>query len=115
MITPTVELALLSLYVYAVGDELNRPKLPPNWTPIQPSPTGPVPDNGVGFSYVVVKNAATQEIVISFAGTNQPIDWPQNFTNGLGLSSPQAVEAAKVYSRVRADNPSAQILSLIHI
>jgi hypothetical protein len=27
MITPTVELALLSLYVYAVGDELNRPKI----------------------------------------------------------------------------------------
>jgi Ca2+-binding RTX toxin-like protein len=76
---------------------------------MQPSPTGPVPDNGVGFSYVVVKNAATQEIVISFAGTNQPIDWPQNFTNGLGLSSPQAIEAAKLYCRVRADNPNAQI------
>lgn len=94
----TPDLALLALRVYSTpgatainGDkELNRPAVPTGWTELEWHA-----DNGKGFSYGVYQNDG--EIVISYAGTNENIDWVSNGTNGLGLSSAQTTEAALAY------------------
>jgi len=85
--------ALLALTVYQTAVK-NTLDLPPNWTQI-PQPTGTD-----GFAYAVYRNTATNEIVISFRGTDNDFgDWMTN----LGLSLSQEKQAAAVYARVLKD------------
>jgi hypothetical protein len=98
----TPDLALLALRVYAtpgaiapLGDkEFNRPAVPAGWTELEWHA-----DDGWGYSYGVYKNGS--EIVISYAGTNEGIDWLANATNGLGVSSSQVTSAATAYLQAK--------------
>lgn len=97
------EYAQLSLYVYNVantqGGQINRPRLPSaDWVAVEY-----IVDNVYGFSYGVFKNNLTQEVVVSFAGTNEnkTVDFLiANIPAGLGLPSPQVSAAAVVAARV---------------
>jgi hypothetical protein len=95
--------SLLSLYVYfAESPEDNRPLLD-GWTELELHP-----NNSYGFSYGVFKKG--DEVVISYTGTNDGIDWPfANLTNAIGLSSAQTTEAALVYLAARSQYPDANI------
>ena len=92
--------ALLTLEVYAAKRLDNKPLLPPNWMEVLPQPTGTT-----GFAYSVYRNTATNEIVISFRGTDSGLtaDWATN----LGLSLSQETQAAAVYARVLKDYGAA--------
>jgi hypothetical protein len=76
----TPDLALLALRVYSTpgaarvvnpDTEKNRPAIPTGWVELEWHP-----DQGDGFSYGVYRNGT--EIVISYAGTNEGIDWASN-------------------------------------
>ena len=74
--------ALLSLHVYAADpvERKNKPLLPPNWIEVLPQPSGTD-----GFAYAVYKNMTTNEIVISYRGTDNDLgDWTTNL--GISLS-----------------------------
>ena len=89
--------ALLSLHVYAADpvERKNKPLLPPNWTEVVPQPIG-----ADGFAYAVYKNSATNEVVISFRGTDNDFgDWTAN----AGFSLSQEKQAAAVYARILRD------------
>jgi Ca2+-binding RTX toxin-like protein len=107
----TLDSAILALRAYstplaqdanAEAREFNRPPLPPGWTELEWHT-----DNGGGFSYGVYQNG--NDIVISYTGTNEGIDWVSNVTNGLGLSSVQTTEAALVYCTIKAQYAGANI------
>jgi RTX calcium-binding nonapeptide repeat (4 copies)/Lipase (class 3) len=96
----TPDLALLALRVYSTpkaadgtNTELNRPAVPTGWVELEWHP-----DAG-GFSYGVYRNGA--EIVISYTGTNEGLDWATNGANGFGLGSTQTTKAALVYLQAK--------------
>ena len=85
--------ALLALQVYKSSIE-NTFDLPSQWVQI-PQPTGTD-----GFAYAVYQNTSTNEIVISFRGTDNDVgDWAAN----LGVTFSQEAQAAPVYARVLRD------------
>jgi hypothetical protein len=93
----TQEYALLSLFVYQVKrDGINRPNLPAGWALLESRD-----DNLLGFSYGVFKRSGTNEIVLSYTGTNGLIDWASNLTAGAGLPSWQVTNAALVYQQTK--------------
>jgi trimeric autotransporter adhesin len=91
------QMAQLSLYVYNIqadAEQDNRPNLPAGWVRLSYQP-----DDLVGFSYGIFKNALTGEIVVAYTGTNekQAVDFLlANIPAGLGLSSLQVNAAARV-------------------
>ena len=86
--------ALLALEVYAAKRLDNKPLLPPNWIEIEQT------EGTDGFAYAVYKNPATNEVVISFRGTDNDVgDW----TTNLGISLSQEKQGAAVYARVLRD------------
>ena len=97
MATPQVY-AQLSLYVYNIsqsGISQNRPNLPsPEWIEREYRP-----DDVAGFSYGVFQNTTTEEVVVSFTGTNEKkvADFLlANLPAGVGLSSLQVNGAARI-------------------
>lgn len=63
-----------------------------------------------GFTARVFKNQNTNEVIISFAGTQDKIDWTKgNIPSVLGLSSSHLTQAAILYHKVKQNNPDAQI------
>lgn len=95
----TQEYALLSLFVYSVKNEAdNLPILPDGWTLAEPLHK----DNFLGFAYGVFRNPSG-EIVLSYAGTNEGVDWVSNVIAGIGLvPAPQLTAAAKAYLDAKA-------------
>ena len=100
--------------------ESNRAPLPEGWVVVpgyEPSESGA--NAGSGFSARVYQNIASREIVISFAGTEFSFDsiagipWPSaglltdfftgNIPLALGKFEEQAMQAAALYQRVKAD------------
>ena len=86
--------SLLALTVYQASVK-NTLDLPSPWAQI-PQPTGTD-----GFAYAVYQNTDTQEIVISFRGTEP--GWSGDWLTNLGLSLSQETQAAAVYVRVLRD------------
>lgn len=101
-------------------DESNRAPLPEGWRVVDRFNTpGSGPNATTGFSARVYENIATREIVISFAGTEFSFDsiagisWPSaglladffrgNIPLALGRFEEQAMQAAELYQRVKAD------------
>jgi hypothetical protein len=83
--------SLLALHVYDANLRNQLPP-PPPWTQILPQPAGTD-----GFAYAAYKNSATNEVVISFRGTDNDLgDW----TTNLGISLSQEKQAAAVYARI---------------
>jgi hypothetical protein len=101
MITKEIA-AILALRVY---DKLpileeNLPFEPSGWTKL-PNPL-PVTD---GFAYGVFRNTATNEVVISYRGTDGAVgmmgaDGVNNAGLTLGKATSQAIQAAQVYAKV---------------
>lgn len=87
--------ALLALHVYAADpiEKKNKPLLPPNWDPIEEI------EGSYGFACTVYRNTSTQEIVISYRGTDGAIDWLTN----AGAIVNQEQQAAAVYAKVLKD------------
>ena len=109
----TIEYALLAGVSYRdTRADLNRFPIPNGWSVVSIVPQ----DNSTGFEASAYRNSLTNEIVISYAGTN-PNDGilplgPDNQTNiGLatGVGSDQLHQAAQYYLQVQAANPSATI------
>ncbi len=91
-----LDYAILSLYVYEVAlRPTNRPQRPEGWEVLELAT-----DNVFGFSYGVFRSPSG-EVVVSYTGTNEGIDWASNLGNGAGIGSPQATAAALVYLRAR--------------
>ena len=86
----------------------NRFPIPNGWSVVSIVPQ----DNSTGFEASAYRNVATNEIIISYAGTN-----PRDLTGdiaadiglGLGLGSVQLLQAAEYYLQVKATNPNATI------
>jgi len=65
--------------------------------------------SGSTAGFEAVSFARGNEIVISFAGTNEGQDWLTNGTLGLGMSGDQLRQAALYYAEVKAANPGTTI------
>ncbi len=78
------DLAVLSLYVYE-ADSRNKPDIPTGWSIL----TDAVGTSG--FAYAVFQGSA-HEIVISYRGSDDGVDWLTN----LGLTSTQELQAAQI-------------------
>ncbi|MBA3058073.1 MAG: hypothetical protein KJ614_05910 [Gammaproteobacteria bacterium] len=100
MVTDT-EYARLAARAYAATPE--NEILLGDWTQLEW-----IPDRSYGFSAGVYQKG--NDIVISFAGTNQDADWGwANVIVGLGGWSPQVTEAMLLYITTKRDNPTANI------
>ena len=106
----TIDYALLSgAAYYDTRSPINRFPLPQNWGVFSRIPA----DAMTGFEASAYRNALTNEIVISYAGTNpNSVLDPDNAANaGLatGFGSQQLLQAAEYYLQVKAANPGANI------
>ena len=96
--------ALMALRVYEQGVDTpeNLPVFPyQDWIKIEPNPL-PVTD---GFAYGVFRNTVTNEVVISYRGTDGAVgmmgaDGASNLGLTLGQGTSQSTQAAKVYVKV---------------
>ncbi|MDI9238641.1 calcium-binding protein [Lysobacter sp. LF1] len=95
------EYAQLATQVYNRTPE-NRTPLTGGWGQIARQE-----DDGWGFSASGYQRGS--EIVISFAGTNQAIDWSSNVPGAMGLGAPQITEAIDFVLNIMAQNPGATI------
>ena len=105
----TIEYALLAGDSYRdTRADLNRFPIPNGWSLVSIVPQ----DNSTSFEASACRNVATNEIVISYAGTN-PTDLTGDIAADVGLStgigSVQLEQAAAYYLQVKAANPNATI------
>lgn len=105
----TTEYALLAGASYRdTRADLNRFPIPNEWGVVSLVPQDP----STGFEASAYRNSRTNEIVISFAGTD-PGDILGDIAADIGLStgvgSQQLVQAAEYYLQVQAANPGASI------
>lgn len=98
----TLEYMQFATGVYAASD-LNKIADPVGWTRYAWQP-----DTASGFSAGYYFNNQTNEVVISYTGTNDWID-KVNWTTGAGLPLPQIFAAVRYYFNVKAAHPDANI------
>lgn len=101
MPTP-LEYMQFSLGVYAASD-VNKIDDPAGWQRFFWQP-----DQLSGFSAGYYFNSQTNEVVISYTGTNDFMD-KANWLTGVGLPLPQIFDAVGYYFRVKAAHPDANI------
>jgi Ca2+-binding RTX toxin-like protein len=94
-----LEYAELATAVYARSDANDTP-LTDGWVQIVRQE-----DDEWGFSASAYQKGG--EIVISFAGTNESMDWASNVPGGIGLGALQITEALDFVLGVMAQNPEA--------
>ncbi len=109
--TSTSQYALMAGVAYESSRSPNNKfPIPDGWAIAPGTVTGQLPS---GFEAVTFKNNTTGEIVISFAGTNDPADWATNFSLATGFNAQQLKEAAAYYltvlTTVANSNPNAWI------
>lgn len=92
-----------SLGVYASSLKNSMPS-PAGWSPR----SAWQPDQPSGFSAGYYFNSLTNEVVISYTGTNDIVD-KVNWGIGLGAPLPQIFEAVDYYFARKADHPTANI------
>ena len=100
----TFEYMQFATGVYAASDQ-NSLDAPAGWTRIDW-----MPDQWSGFSAGIYKNNQTNEIVISYTGTNDKPDMV-NWTTGAGLPLPQIFQAMNYYFQFRKSHPEATNIS----
>jgi Ca2+-binding RTX toxin-like protein len=105
----TIEYALLAGVSYNdTRADLNRFPIPENWSVISLVPQ----DQSTGFEASAYRNSLTNDIVISYAGTD-PGDLLGDIAADIGLAtgfgSQQLLQAAEYYLQVKAANPDANI------
>ncbi len=109
----TIEYSLLAGASYRdTRADVNRFPIPANWSFVSIVPQ----DNTTGFEASAYRNLLTNDIVISYAGTNPNdgilLPGPDNTANiGLttGFGSVQLLQAAEYYLQVQAANPTTNI------
>src|SRR5690348_5730501 len=107
----TIEYALLAGASYRdTRADLNRFPIPSGWGVVSIVPE----DNSTGFEASAYRNITTNEIVISFAGTNpnESLVGPDHMADYLlatGVGSVQLEQAAEYYLKIKAANPNAII------
>ncbi|TKB23235.1 DUF2974 domain-containing protein [Desulfopila sp. IMCC35006] len=102
----TIEYALLAgCSYYSSRDAKNRFPVPNGWNVLSRIPE----DSLTGFEASAYKNSQTNEIVISFTGTNDSRDWVTNTSLANGDTCSQLRQAALYYCEVKAANPDATI------
>jgi hypothetical protein len=69
------------VYAASINNEID---MPPGWSELDWQP-----DIWDGFSAGAYYNQATNELVISYTGTNSSVADPLNWTAGLGVPAPQ--------------------------
>jgi len=79
----------------------NKFPIPTDWTPLK------YKEYSSGFEAVSFQRG--NEIVISFAGTNNAIDWIANSGLATGIGSIQLYQAAEYYLQIKALYPDAEI------
>jgi hypothetical protein len=97
----TIEYALLAGDSYHdTRADLNRFPVPVNWSVFSLVPQDP----STGFEASAYRNSLTNEIVISYAGTD-PSDFSGDITANIGLAtgfgSAQLLQAAEYYLQVK--------------
>ncbi|EIL97735.1 HlyJ hemolysin-like protein [Rhodanobacter sp. 115] len=97
--TSNLEYAQLATHVYA-RSSANRTPLTDGWVQISRQE-----DDMWGFSASAYQRGG--EIVISFAGTNESMDWASNVPAGIGLGAFQVTEALDFVLGLMAQNPGA--------
>lgn len=107
--TTAIEYALLAgTSYYDTRAGINRLPVPQNWSYFSRVPQ----DTSTGFEASAFQSQCSNEIVISFAGTN-PADWTGDIAADLALAAgnltAQLREAAEYYLQVREANPTANI------
>ncbi|MDP2109432.1 MAG: hypothetical protein Q8N48_00845, partial [Thiobacillus sp.] len=93
----------LATRVYAAS-ERNVIDVPAGWRQVDWQP-----DRYTGFSAGVYMNDATNEMIISYTGTNSMVADPLSWTAGLGLPAPQIYDAMAYYFAFREAYPTANI------
>lgn len=96
----TLEYMQFAIGVYSASSS-NRLDVPPGWSLLNWQP-----DKVTGFSAGVYKNDLTNEIVISYTGTNEKVD-KLSWSAGLGLPAPQIFDAMSYYLAFRKEHPEA--------
>jgi hypothetical protein len=100
----TLEYMQFSTGVYAASDK-NKIGVPAGWTL-----NAWQPDMSSGFSAGYYFNSQTNEVVISYTGTNETaIDPLFGWTAGTGIPAPQIFDAVAYYFSVKAAHPDANI------
>lgn len=100
--TTTSEYALLAgASYYDTRDAANRFPIPEDWRLVERVPE----DTQTGFEASAYRNTATNEIAISYAGTDQrsAADIMASFRLGLGYESTQLIQAADYYLSIKND------------
>jgi hypothetical protein len=101
-----VEYALMAGASYvSTRPEINRFPVPHGWTIVADPP--PFNNDANGFEAIAFQRG--EEVVISFAGTAQLVDWMSNITMATGFSNGQLLDAAVYYLEVRRVYPEARI------
>jgi hypothetical protein len=104
-----IDCALMAGLAYqSTRDKINWFPAPSGWVEFSHVPNSTYPTS-LSFEASAFQNAATGEIVISFAGTVQLTDWIANLSLGAGFSSSQLEQAALYYLQVKEANPTATI------
>lgn len=93
----------LATRVYAASVN-NKIGIPDGWRELDWQP-----DRWTGFSAGAYKNDLTNEIIISYTGTNDGIADPLNWTAGMGFPAPQIFEAMTYYFQFKDAYPTANI------
>ena len=104
MTVDTNVLANLAAAAYRQVDPKNAISHPTGWTRIATTP-GTSDHPVTGFSAAAYLNTATNEVVISYCGTNSPIPtgndwWYANIPAAHGIRAPQVEQAAEFYWQV---------------
>jgi VCBS repeat-containing protein len=99
------EYAQLALRVYQ-NDDANRISIPDGWIEAIYFPN----DALTGFSGGIYYKAATNEVVVSYTGTDfASVDWVSNFGLGAGLPEGQISRTVALYQAAKQQFPGASI------
>ena len=104
-----IDCALMAGLSYqSTRDKINWFPAPSGWQEFSHVPNSTY-QTAQSFEASAFQNTATNEIVISYAGTAQLTDWIANVALGLGFNAEQLNQAALYYLQIKATNPDATI------
>jgi hypothetical protein len=102
--TSQIDNALMAGLSYqSTRDKINWFPTPSGWVEFSHVPNSTYPTTQ-GFEASVFRNTTTGEIVISYVGTAELVDWIANLKLGLGFNAEQLNQAALYYLKTKTEN-----------